>query len=71
MSWHAAIRVARSKIAKLLRRSPSLRRELPALLEETYPDARSRAAGETGLPYEAFPAACPFTLDQVTGDWMA
>ncbi len=71
MSWHATIGVARSKIAKHLRRSPSLRRELPALLEETYADARSRAAGETGLPYEVFPAACPFTLDQVTAaDWL-
>ena len=22
------------------------------------------------LPEETFPAACPFTLDQVTGDWL-
>ena len=71
MSWHATIGVARSKIARRLRRSPSLRRTLPALLDEVYRDARARAAGETSLPYEAFPAACPFTLDQVTaGDWL-
>ena len=70
MSWHATIGVARSRIARLLRRSPSLRPTLPTLLDEVYRDARARAAGETGLPYEAFPAACPFTLDQVTGDWL-
>jgi hypothetical protein len=71
MSWHATIGVARSKIGKRLRRSPSLRRTLPTLLDEVYRDARARAAGETGLPYEVFPAACPFTLDQVTAaDWL-
>lgn len=69
-SWKATIGVARRHIAKLLRRSPSLRRELPALLAEVYPNARLRAGAETDLPDDSFPAACPFTLDQVTGDWM-
>ena len=69
-NWEATIVVARSKIAKLLRCSSSLRRELPGFLEEIYPDARARAAGETGLPRDTFPAACPFSLDQITGDWL-
>jgi Domain of unknown function DUF29 len=69
-SWEATIRIARRNIAKLLRRSPSLRRGLQASLDEIYPNARIRAAVATRLPDDAFPAACPFTLDQVTGEWM-
>ena len=69
-SWEGTIRVARHKTAKLLRDSPSLRRRLPALLEDAYPAARIRAGVETGLPEETFPAACPFTLDQITGGWL-
>jgi Domain of unknown function DUF29 len=66
----ATIRVARRNIAKLLRRSPSLRRGLSASLDEVYPNARIRAAVATRRPDDALPDACPFTLDQVTGDWM-
>jgi hypothetical protein len=69
-SWEGTIRVARHKSAKLLRDSPSLRQRLPAPLEDAYPAARVRAGVETGLPEETFPAACPFTLDQITGEWM-
>jgi hypothetical protein len=69
-SWQGTIRVARHKTAKLLRDSPSLRPRLPALLEDAYPAARIRAGVETGLPEETFPAACPFTLDQITGAWL-
>jgi ribosomal protein L29 len=69
-SWEATIKVARRNIAKLLRRSPSLRRGLPAALDEVYPNARIRAAVATRLPDDALPDVCPFTPDQVTGDWM-
>jgi hypothetical protein len=58
----------RHKAAKLLRDSPSLRPRLPTLLEDAYPAARIRAGVET-LPEETFPAVCPFTLDQIIGDW--
>ena len=69
-SWEGTIRVARHKTAKLLRDSPSLRPRLPALVEDAYPAARIRAGVETGLAEQTFPAACPFTLDQITGDWL-
>ena len=69
-SWQGTIRVARHKMAKLLRDSPSLRPRLPTLVEDAYPAARIRAGVETGLAEETFPAACPFTLDQITGDWL-
>ena len=69
-SWQGTIRVARHKMAKLLRDSPSLRPRLPTLVEDAYPAARIRAGVEIGLAEETFPAACPFTLDQITGDWL-
>jgi hypothetical protein len=69
-SWEATIKVARRNIAKLLRRSPSLRRDLPASLDEVYPNSRIRAAVATRLPDDVFPDTCPFTLDQVSGEWM-
>jgi hypothetical protein len=69
-SWEGTMRVARHKLAKLLRDSPSLRPRLPALLADAYPAARIRAGVETGLPEETLPAACPFTLDQITSDWL-
>jgi hypothetical protein len=39
-------------------------------LDEIWPNARIRAAVATRLPEDAFPNACPFTPDQLTGDWM-
>jgi hypothetical protein len=53
-----------------LRRSPSLRRGLPVSLDESHPNARIRAGVATRLPDDAFPDACPFTLDQVTSEWV-
>ena len=69
-SWEGTIRVARHKTAKLLRDSPSLRPGLPELFEDAYPAARIRAGVETGLAEQTFPAACPFSIDQITGDWL-
>jgi Domain of unknown function DUF29 len=69
-SWEGTIRLARHKTAKLLRDSPSLRPRLPALVEDAYPAARIRAGVDTGLAEQTFPAACPFSLDQITGDWL-
>jgi Domain of unknown function DUF29 len=69
-SWEATIKVARRNVAKLLRRSPSLRPGLGASLDEVYPNARIRAAVATRLPDDALPDVCPFTLDQVTGEWL-
>jgi hypothetical protein len=69
-SWEGTIRVARHKLRKLLRDSPSLRPRLPALLEDAYPAARIRAGVETGLPERTLPTACPFTLEQITSEWL-
>ena len=69
-SWEGTIRVARHKVTKLLRDSPSLRPRLKAPLEDAYAAARIRAGVEPGLPEETLPGACPFTLGQITSDWL-
>ncbi len=41
-------------------------RTYPALvLKEEYALARAKAADETGLPEEALPLSCPFTIAEV------
>lgn len=64
-SWRNSLRVARQQIAKRLRRSPSLRPQLPTLLRDAYADARKRAMDQTELPLSTFPEACPWPLAQV------
>jgi hypothetical protein len=64
-SWRRSIRVPRQRIARLLRRNPSLRHELDAFVEEAYADARDNAAEETGVPLAELPEHCPWTVEQV------
>jgi hypothetical protein len=64
-SWRNSIMVARQRIARRLRRSPSLRPQLPAYLVDAYTDAKKLAALQTDLPLATFPEACPWALDQV------
>ena len=52
-------------IAKIIRDSPSLRRYSADVLDDEYRTARADAAGETGLPEDAFPEICPFTIEQI------
>jgi Domain of unknown function DUF29 len=64
-SWRSSIINARDEIAMLLEDSPSLAREVAALLARRYPAARSLAHDETGLPLATFPETCPWTSQQV------
>lgn len=63
--WSGTIREQRRQIEKLLRESPSLRPFFAEAVAAAYADAREDAQEETGLPESAFPAACPFTADEV------
>ncbi len=57
-SWSSTIRTQRDEIHALLEQSPSLRRQVPVILDERYKTPRRNAA-ETGLPVETFPEVCP------------
>jgi hypothetical protein len=64
-SWRDSIVEHRDRIDRLCTRSPSLRRHLPAMLQEEYPRARRRASVQTNLPLQTFPEACLWTVAQV------
>jgi Domain of unknown function DUF29 len=64
-SWRQSILVARQRIARRLKRNPSLRPRLPFLLIDAYIDARALAASQTELPLNIFPDQCPWTLEQL------
>jgi hypothetical protein len=64
-SWEATINEQRSRLKRLMRRSPSLKRDLEVTVAEVYPDAVRQAAIETGLDPSVFPATVPWELDQL------
>jgi ribosomal protein L29 len=61
-SWRLTIAEQRRRIARLMRRNPSLKHVLPEALADAYGDAILLAQRETGLPEAAFPADCPFSF---------
>ena len=64
-SWESTIIEHRDRIEVILDDSPSLRRQVPAIITEAYPSARRLTGSETALPLETFPEACPWTAEQV------
>jgi Domain of unknown function DUF29 len=70
-SWSATIREQRDRLEDLLRESPSLQSLVASVRPALYARSRRAAADETGLAETAFPAACPFTAEQIlTGDFL-
>lgn len=63
-SWFLTIAEQRRRIAKLLRKNPSLKAELDEVFQDAYEDARHSAMLETGLDLQTFPEESPFTLAQ-------
>jgi hypothetical protein len=63
--WRKSLRTQRRHIKDLLQESPSLRRLVPDLVHEAYPDAVTDAVDETGLPVGHFPSSCPYAPDDV------
>lgn len=64
-SWQGTIIEQRSRIARVVRKSPSLKRHPGQVVDEEYVPARLHAAGETHLPVETFPKTCPYTIQQI------
>jgi hypothetical protein len=71
--WRDTIRTQRTRL--LIDLTPALRRLLAADLANLYTRARHdadgslRDHGEQGAA-DSLPASCPYTLDQITGDWL-
>jgi Domain of unknown function DUF29 len=73
VNWRATVRTQRSELLNDL--TPSLRRHLADNLPELYGRARHDADGslrDNGehAAADALPTACPYTPDQITGDWL-
>jgi len=68
-SWSLSIENARYQILNLLDESPSLKGEMIVFATKEYQQASRNAAGETGLALTTFPDQCPFTVEQITGDY--
>jgi len=64
-SWTNSIDEQRDQIEPILKDSPSLRRELPDMIVDAYATAIRKAAKQTKLPVNAFPARCEWTLEQI------
>lgn len=67
-SWRLTIVEQRRRLRRHLRDNPSLRAVLPEALDDAYGDARLAAARKTDLEPDTFPAACPWTVDEIMDD---
>jgi hypothetical protein len=63
--WRVTVQKQRSRIRRLLRDSPSLRREVESMSRHVYPDAVGGAAIETLLSAKVFPPALPYSIEQI------
>jgi hypothetical protein len=67
-SWSRTIVVQRIGIQRLLDENPSLRPVLEGVAADAYADGARVAAAVTGRLREDFPAATPFTVEQLLDD---
>ena len=63
--WNRTIDEQRDRIEAVLKDSPSLRGVVGEAVTESYPRAKRKAVYETRLDDQNFPAACPFSPQQV------
>jgi hypothetical protein len=64
--WLLSVHEQRKRIARVLRKNPSLVPRVPEATEEGYEDARDDAVAETGLARKVFPAECPYDWAAIT-----
>lgn len=64
-SWRGLINEQRLQLSRLLRKVPSLERELSNTVVEVYSDALELAVDDTGLAAAVFPTTCPYSMEQL------
>ena len=62
MSWQLTIQEQRDQLHELQADNPSLKNQMTASLDRTYPRTVKRTALETSFTEEIFPEECPFRL---------
>lgn len=64
-SWLSTIREQRREASRVLRENPSLKPYLSEAVCLGYESGVDLAVRETGIDYDAFPAECPYTVEQI------
>lgn len=64
-SWTATIKEQRRRVARLLKKMPSLQATLDENIADAYTTAVTFASVETGIIEEDFPSECPYTVEQI------
>ncbi|WP_404789339.1 DUF29 domain-containing protein [Altericista sp. CCNU0014] len=64
-SWRASIVEHRQRIKRQIKKSPSLKSYPEEILSECYTEARELASVETRLPFDTFPAECPYAIADI------
>jgi len=64
-SWRLSIMEQRREVARHLDDNLSLKARLTETMADAYGDATIGAARETDLELDVFPAACPWTFEQI------
>lgn len=64
-SRRATLLEQRTRIARVVAKSPSLRNYPESSVSTEYPIARLHASGETGLDESAFPPTCPYPISKI------
>ena len=67
-SWRLTIIEQRARLDAHLKDNPSLKAVLPDSVASAYRFALLRAQRETGLPADAFPAACAWSAEDILTD---
>jgi len=69
-SWECTIKDQRYMIARRLQKTPSLKPDLDDVdfWRSVWADGKRFAENETGI-LNTFPVSCPWTVEQVLGDW--
>lgn len=72
-AWRATVRTQRIRLRDAL--TPTLRREVESELNELYGDGRALVEGTlrdhgARATADALPPTCPYSLDQITSDWL-
>jgi hypothetical protein len=65
-SWLLSIEAQRNDLDDVLADNPGLKPRLPEAIARAYRNARIEVAKETGLERTAFPAACPYSFEDIT-----
>ena len=68
ISWQLTIQEQRDQLHELLVDNPSLKNQMTASIDRTYPRAVKRTALEKSLTKATFPKGCPFRLEDILNE---